>query len=91
MPKLDHIVTSLEVSKAYRAWYLIMNHERGGRTFSDPHKFFGQDDMNLRPALGTGIPVSKLAYQKIKMLNSPYARTLLKAFKARTGYHKDIP
>lgn len=91
MAKLDHIVTATELSNAVKAWNRIMNggYNRKSKTYINPYVFLGYNNINLVDT--SEVKCTELAYQKIKMLNSPHARALLKAFKARTGYHATIP
>ncbi len=49
-------------------------------------KFIGNKNQDL--CAPGKIRVSNSAYNKIQLLKSPHYRTLMKAFIARTGYHK---
>lgn len=88
--KFTHKVLPNQMAMAIHNWHAIMN--KPVRYHASPHKFFGTKDIDWKSWYGDlGIPCTELAYNKIMMLQGPHARTMLKAFAARTGYQKPIP
>lgn len=90
--EMPNPVSFAQWSKAAVAWNRMYNNGRHG-----PYIFshfiglqdFQQDDF---PVMHHAyLRVTDEAYNKIIMLNSPHAYALMKAFIARTGYHKKLP
>lgn len=83
-----YIVSNREVIQAFEAWYRIMNRDRGDRPYADPWVFMGDTGLTTHR---NNYVVSANVYEKLRILTSEHARTLLKAWAIRTGYHKEIP
>lgn len=88
MPNLIHKVSRGAFHKADKKFNELFN---GGEWYGPNSfmKFIGQAtfkyDVNERC-----IYCTELALRKIEILNSPHAYALMKAFIARTGYHKKL-
>lgn len=85
MPYLIHKVSRDDFQRALKKFNELFNASWYGKY--DFLKFIGYNDFEFR--IDT-ILCSELALRKIEMLNSPHAYALMKAFIARTGYHKKL-
>lgn len=94
MTHFTHQVTRKQFLAAADKWHEIMNRDTGKKEYSYFDTFIGTNSyyqVYFKDPDQSVIKCTERAYNKIEMLSSPHARTLLKAFKAKYGYHKDIP
>lgn len=88
--KFKYTVTRKEWLLALMSWNSIMNVYGFDTEYASFYQFLGNSDFQNIEATYE-IHLTEAAFNKVRMLNSPHARTLLKAFAARTGYQRHIP
>lgn len=88
MPDLIHEVSRGDFHRADKKFNELFNSGEwyGPNSFI---RFIGLQDFRYHVA-ANHIICSELALRKIEILNSPHAYALMKAFIARTGYHKKL-
>jgi len=95
--KFTHRVSVEQMRKAEQTWAELYGYHH---QYSWPSLwiFLGRHDVSDKgqePAPDSGhrwcYRATERAYNKVQMLTSPHARTLMQAFIARTGYQKKLP
>lgn len=88
MPDLIHKVPRDDFHKANKRFNQLFNEDQWYYK-NDFRKFIGLNDYWYHTH-DNCIFCTELALRKIEILNSPHAYALMKAFIARTGYHKKL-
>lgn len=91
--RMPHTITYQQWMGAAKAWNKMYNNGRhipnAFGTFIGLADFRVGSHSSLRK--NEYMHMTDEVYNKIIMLNSPHAYALMKAFIARTGYHKKLP
>ena len=86
--KLTHFCDPADVYRAWGTWREIT----GTTSWESFGRFIGTviDFDHAQDSASHGFKASEQSYRKLQILLSPHARTLMHAFKARTGYQKKL-